>query len=255
MPDFTTGTSSALEKEITLLLGGVGTAFYVSIYGIFLSIWWIFFEKIGMTRFEHDCFIIKENTKSFFWTKIDIESIHIRSNLDNFAKMTEVFEQITSSDILESLNSSITHRVNIIEEILQKELKLSANISENIQNSEELTKMVKEMSSNISINIQNYEKQKEIHDKSSDVLNSNVEKLNETLQHLSSDNLQDVYTNIVKSIDTMKNEVDRIGWRFNKQLDEYDTKFTDKLKNSLESIDNQTNKTIEDLEKFKKLSK
>ena len=56
MPDFSSGTSSALEEEITVLLGGVGTAFYVSIYGIFLSIWWTFFEKFGMSRFEQDCF-------------------------------------------------------------------------------------------------------------------------------------------------------------------------------------------------------
>ena len=255
MPDFSTGTSSALEKEITLLLGGVGTAFYVSIYGIFLSIWWTFFEKIGMTRFEHDCFVIKENTKSFFWTKIDIESIHIKSNLDNFAKMTEVFEQITSNDILETINSSINKRVNLVEDILQKEVQLSDRISKNIENNEELFRNVKELTSSISQNIQTQENQKEIHHKSTEVLNENVAKLNETLQHLSSDNLQDVYTNITKSIDTMKNEVDRIGWRFNKQLDEYDTKFTDKLKNSLESIESQTAKSIEDLEKLKKLSK
>jgi len=255
MPDFSTGTSSALEKEITLLLGGVGTAFYVSIYGIFLSIWWTFFEKIGMTRFEHDCFVIKENTKSFFWTKIDIESIHIKSNLDNFGKMTEVFEQITSNDILETINSSISKRINLVEDILQKEVQLSERISKNIENNEELFRNVKELTSSISQNIQTQENQKEIHHKSTEVLNENVAKLNETLQHLSSDNLQDVYTNITKSIDTMKNEVDRIGWRFNKQLDEYDTKFTDKLKNSLESIESQTAKSIEDLEKLKKLSK
>jgi hypothetical protein len=45
MPDFSSQTSDMLEREISLLLGGVGTAFYVSIYGIFLSIWWIFYEK------------------------------------------------------------------------------------------------------------------------------------------------------------------------------------------------------------------
>lgn len=69
MPDFTSGTTSALESEISKLLGGVGTAFYVSIYGIFLSIWWIFFEKIGMSRFDHDTFIINENTKHFLLDK------------------------------------------------------------------------------------------------------------------------------------------------------------------------------------------
>ena len=35
MPDFSSGNTTALEQEISLLLGGVGTAFYVSIFGIF----------------------------------------------------------------------------------------------------------------------------------------------------------------------------------------------------------------------------
>ncbi len=43
MPNFTVESKEALENEITILLSGVGTAFYASIYGIFLSIWWTFF--------------------------------------------------------------------------------------------------------------------------------------------------------------------------------------------------------------------
>ena len=35
MPDFTSNNIVALDSEITKLLSGVGTAFYVSIYGIF----------------------------------------------------------------------------------------------------------------------------------------------------------------------------------------------------------------------------
>lgn len=120
MPDFSSGTSSALEKEISLLLGGVGTAFYVSIYGIFLSIWWTFFEKFGMSRFEHDCFVISENTKTFFWTKIDIESISIKSNLENFQKMTAIFEQISSKSILDNISETIEKRVVLLENILEK---------------------------------------------------------------------------------------------------------------------------------------
>ena len=74
MPDFSSQSTDALEKEISLLLGGVGTAFYVSyLWVYFLSIWWLFFEKLGMSRFEKDVIVIKENTKIFFWNKMDIE--------------------------------------------------------------------------------------------------------------------------------------------------------------------------------------
>ena len=255
MPDFSSGTSTALEKEISLLLGGVGTAFYVSIYGIFLSLWWTFFEKIGMSRFEHDSFIIKENTKSFFWTKIDIESINIKSNLENFKRMADVFEQITSKDILDNINESIEKRVTLLEDILEKETTLSSKISDNIKNNEDLSTSIQTMTSNISSNIANFEVQKQLHQKSTDDLNENVGNLNKTLQNLSAKNLEDIYINIIKSIETMKNETDKIGWRFHKELDEYDSKFSGKLKNSLESIDEQTVKIIEDLQEFKELSK
>lgn len=255
MPDFSSGTSSALEEEITLLLGGVGTAFYVSIYGIFLSIWWTFFEKFGMSRFEHDCFVIVENTKSFFWTKIDIESINIKSNIENFAKMTHIFEQLTSKDVLDNINSSIQKRADLLENILDKELTLSSKVNDNIANSEKLASIVDTLNTNIQAKIENFSEEKEIHSEYTKLLNNNVKELNEALKNISSKNLELIYENIVKSIETMKNEMDRIGWRFNKELDEYDTKFSNKLENSLESIDEETAKIIEDLKEFKEMQK
>ena len=255
MPDFSTGTTTALEQEISLLLGGVGTAFYVSIYGIFLSIWWTFFEKIGMSRFEHDAFLIKESTKSFFWTRIDIESIHIKSNLDNFSKMSEVFEKLTSSNMMDNINLLIEKRVEILDEILKKELILSTKISENIDNNEKLSTMLKDMTLNMSTTIRSFEQQKDSYTLSAQLLNNSIGKLNSHLDNLSSDNLKAIYSNIVKSIETMKSDMEKIEWKFKQGLDEYDTKFADKLQTSLESIDQQTVKIIEDLTEFKELSK
>ncbi len=255
MPDFSTGTTTALEQEISSLLGGVGTAFYVSIYGIFLSIWWTFFEKIGMSRFEHDAFLIKESTKSFFWTKIDIESIHIKSNLDNFSKMSEVFEKLTSSNMMDNINLLIEKRVEILDEILKKELILSTKISENIDNNEKLSTMLKDMTLNMSTTIKSFEQSKDSYTLSAQLLNNSIGKLNGHLDNLSSDNLKAIYSNIVKSIETMKSDMEKIEWKFKQGLDEYDSKFTDKLQTSLESIDQQTVKIIEDLTEFKELSK
>ncbi|MDK2062712.1 MotA/TolQ/ExbB proton channel family protein [Aliarcobacter butzleri] len=248
MPDFTAGTTQALESEITVLLGGVGTAFYVSIYGIFLSIWWIFFEKFGMSRFDHDSFVIKENTKSFFWTRIDIESIHIKSNLDNFTKMSNVFNQLTSSDILETINNSIERRFKALDELLNKELILSSKLDENIQ-------MLNSMSKDISSTLNSFEKQKNLYTLSAELLNANIIKLNSHMDNLSSENLKSIYTNIVKSIETMKNDMEKIEWKFKKEIDEYDEKITHKLQNSLELIDVETSKIVKDLSEFKELSK
>ena len=248
MPDFTSNNIAALDSEITKLLSGVGTAFYVSIYGIFLSIWWIFFEKFGLSRFHHDSYIIKESTKNFFWTKIDIESIHIKSNIDNFSSMSKIFEELTSSQAMYDINRSIEQRAKSIDELLQKEYMLSLRIDENIANFEKLASAVEKLS--LQSNSQTM-----IFKDVSDNLNKNILELNSHMNNLSSENLKAIYTNIVKSIETMKSDMEKIEWKFKQGLDEYDSKFTDKLQTSLESIDQQTVKIIEDLTEFKELSK
>lgn len=255
MPDFSSGTSNALEKEITVLLGGVGTAFYVSIFGIFLSIWWTFFEKIGMSRFEHDTYTIIENTKSFFWTKIDIESIHIKSNIDNFAKMSAVFEQLTSGNMMDNISSLIEKRVDLLDDILKKELLLSTKISENIDNNESLAIMLKDLTLNMHTTVKSFESQKNLYALNAELLNTNIDKLNSHMHNLSSDNLKAIYTNIIKSIETMKGDMEKIEWKFKQGLDEYDEKITDKLKTSLEMIDEETSKIIQDFTEFKEISK
>ncbi|MCT7497086.1 MotA/TolQ/ExbB proton channel family protein [Aliarcobacter cryaerophilus] len=237
MPDFTSNNIAALDSEITKLLSGVGTAFYVSIYGIFLSIWWIFFEKFGLSRFHHDSYIIKESTKNFFWTKIDIESIHIKSNIDNFSSMSKIFAELTSSQAMYDINRSIEQRAKSIDELLQKEYMLSLRIDENIANFEKLASAVEKLS--LQSNSQTM-----IFKDVSDNLNKNILELNSHMNNLSSENLKAIYTNIVKSIETMKSDMEKIEW-----------KFEDGLKESLRQIDLQTANIVKDLTIFKDLSK
>ena len=52
MPDFTVKDLDALDREISVLLSGIGTAFYASIYGIMLSLIWTYFEKSGNTKVD-----------------------------------------------------------------------------------------------------------------------------------------------------------------------------------------------------------
>ncbi|MGJ0360852.1 MotA/TolQ/ExbB proton channel family protein [Aliarcobacter cryaerophilus] len=237
MPDFTSNNIAALDSEITKLLSGVGTAFYVSIYGIFLSIWWIFFEKFGLSRFHHDSYIIKESTKNFFWTKIDIESIHIKSNIDNFSSMSKIFAELTSSQAMYDINRSIEQRAKSIDELLQKEYMLSLRIDENIANFEKLASTVEKLS--LQSNSQTM-----IFKDVSDNLNKNILELNSHMNNLSSENLKAIYTNIVKSIETMKSDMEKIEW-----------KFEEGLKESLRQIDLQTANIVKDLTIFKDLSK
>ena len=49
----------------------------------------------------------------------------------------------------------------------------------------------------------------------------------------------------------MQNDTDKIGWRFNQQLNDFDKDLTIQLTNSLELIDRQTSNIIEQLSNLK----
>ena len=121
MPDFSSQTSDALEREISLLLSGVGTAFYVSIYGIFLSLWWIFFEKRGMSRFERQIESLKQATRSFFWTKEEIEQSYLKENLKHFEKIGHLFETVTAKEFIQELKEGLETKFEIFDEMLKLE--------------------------------------------------------------------------------------------------------------------------------------
>ena len=121
LPDFSSQNAGALESEISLLLSGVGTAFYVSIYGILLSLWWIFFEKRGLSRFDRDVALIQESTASLFWTKEEIEHAYLQENLQHFERIGRMFEHLSSNDFFERLNKNIEAKFGLFDEMLALE--------------------------------------------------------------------------------------------------------------------------------------
>ncbi len=121
MPDFSSQTSEALEQEISLLLTGVGTAFYVSIYGILLSLWWIFFEKRGLSKFDKAIEEIREETKSLFWTKEEIEQSYLKENLLHFEKIGGMFERLSSNVFFERLGETIEEKFDLFDKMLALE--------------------------------------------------------------------------------------------------------------------------------------
>ena len=269
MPDFSSQSSAALEKEISLLLGGVGTAFYVSIYGIFLSIWWIFFEKLGMSRFERDVIIIKENTKLFFWNKIDIDKIHFQKSIANYEKMNSVFSSMNSDQLVNNINNVLEAKVDIFEkmidieqkamkksmkhleqrEILQdKFLKAYGQISNDMQNlSHNMAVVVASlttMTKNISTN-------EESMDYISKELNKHIETLNISLENISTSKVANMYDSVVNNIKQMKIDTSDISLKLQDDLNSYDKNITHKLSNSLEMIDKETSNIINKLNTFK----
>ena len=72
MPDFTVSNSKELDREISNLLAGVGTAFYASIYGIFLSLWWTFFERLGLSSIEQLTISLEDIYSKYIWSQKEL---------------------------------------------------------------------------------------------------------------------------------------------------------------------------------------
>lgn len=104
MPNFTVESKAALESEITILLSGVGTAFYASIFGIFLSIWWVFFEKRGLTKIENELNEIKKDFNSQIWDKEEIELYKILENQEQNQRFLEKIENVITPEYIFKLN-------------------------------------------------------------------------------------------------------------------------------------------------------
>jgi len=133
MPDFTVESKEALETEITVLLSGVGTAFYASIYGIFLSIWWVFFEKRGLTKIESEMNDIKLQYKELIWEKEEIELYKILEAQEQNQKFIEKIENVVTPEYISKLDKIAQEKIDKIhaldEEYKVSEQRLTKNLA------------------------------------------------------------------------------------------------------------------------------
>ncbi|MDO8453905.1 MAG: MotA/TolQ/ExbB proton channel family protein [Sulfurimonas sp.] len=119
MPDFSAGSADALNHEITKLLGGVGTAFYASIYGIFLSLWWVFFEKKGFSFIERELQEIKEVFEKKLWSEEELKrATFVEQQLLNRG-LQETIKQSLSPDFIQKLNDTINVQTGLLYKTLK----------------------------------------------------------------------------------------------------------------------------------------
>ncbi len=72
MPNFSVEDTQALDHEISMLLNGVGSAFFASIYGILLSLIWTYFEKRGLSKVEHYFQDVQKRYKKYLYSKEEL---------------------------------------------------------------------------------------------------------------------------------------------------------------------------------------
>ena len=249
MPDFSSQTSDMLEREISLLLGGVGTAFYVSIYGIFLSIWWIFYEKIGMSKFQKDILTIKDTIKAHFWNKIEIEQLYYKKSLESFDKLERVFNTLSSSDVVNDLNKTLSLKLENFDSLIQTESEVMQSMATQL----ELNKNSYEEFAKINQNMMKITL--EISREMQGVMKI-VQQLDGSLANLKEiepATIVEANERIEKNLQTMKEDSEKIGWALNQHLNDFDTNLTQKLKNSLELIDEQSVEIVKTLKEIKEI--
>ncbi len=198
MPNFSVSSTEALDKEISLLLSGVGTAFYASIYGIFLSLWWIFFEKRGISKINYILEYLKRMYGQKIWSKEEIERYKLISAKSSNEMVVETLKEALNVDMIKNLNqryiedfgiivdkttnmfakitsdmqSAMTNFENSLKEMYHSEnaLKATIKIDENLKDftttMNELKKVVEKVDENLSKSVEkNFEKvDKEIAD-------------------------------------------------------------------------------------------
>ena len=104
MPNFSISDTAALDHDISLLLSGIGTAFYASIYGIFLSIVWNFFEKRGLSKVDQDSHKLHDAYQHYIWDKSELKRHeHMQHDMRD-QKMIQALKETFNLEFIQTLN-------------------------------------------------------------------------------------------------------------------------------------------------------
>ena len=104
MPDFSVQNTNALDREISVLLSGVGTAFYASIYGIFLSLWWMFFEKRGISKINRTLEYINTLYSKYVWNQNELDKYQYENRQIENQNLVTALKEIFTADKVRVLN-------------------------------------------------------------------------------------------------------------------------------------------------------
>ncbi len=131
MPDFTVKDLGALDQEISVLLSGIGTAFYASIYGIMLSLIWTYFEKRGSSKVDKNIFDLEKLYDSRVWKKAElIKHEHMQSELKD-QEIVQTLKETFNMDFVKELNEQyLKNFTAIVNETTNSFTQLSTHMKE-----------------------------------------------------------------------------------------------------------------------------
>ena len=131
MPDFTAKDTGALDHEISLLLSGIGTAFYASIYGIMLSLIWTYFEKRGIAKVDKQIFDLEKLYGKRVWKKSElIKHEHMQSELKD-QQIVQTLKETFNMEFIKELNDQyLKNFTTIINDTTNSFTKLTVHMQE-----------------------------------------------------------------------------------------------------------------------------
>ena len=143
MPDFTVDSSKQLDSEISKLLSGVGTAFYASIFGIFLSLWWIFFERLGLSKIEKHTIALEDIYSKYIWSQRELLKFKYNQKAILDSEFIRALKETFNLDFIKEINKE---HLQSYENIIQKTSKgLKGIESSLLMQSKKLESVAKEM--------------------------------------------------------------------------------------------------------------
>ncbi len=104
MPDFTVNSSKELDSEISRLLSGVGTAFYASIFGIFLSLLWTFFERLGLSKIEKLTQALEDIYSKYIWSNRELLKFKYNQKAIRDNELIRALKETFNLDFIKEIN-------------------------------------------------------------------------------------------------------------------------------------------------------
>jgi len=131
MPDFTVKDTASLDREISILLSGVGTAFYASIYGILLSLIWTYFEKRGVAKIDVQLSHLEKLYGQRIWKKSELlKHEHMQSELKD-QQIIKTLKETFTMDFIKELNDQyLKNFTTIIQDTTNAFSKLTIHMQE-----------------------------------------------------------------------------------------------------------------------------
>ena len=131
MPDFTVKDLGSLDREISVLLSGIGTAFYASIYGIMLSLIWTYFEKRGIAKVDKQIYDLEKLYGKRVWKKSElIKHEHMQSELKD-QQIVQTLKETFNMDFIKELNEQyLKNFTSILHETTNSFTKLTVHMQE-----------------------------------------------------------------------------------------------------------------------------